>query len=304
MKMQSSDIEIHSIEDIYIGKRIDKVISEILDIPRNQIQQYIKEGLIRVCDKTPEKSYKLKKDDCLKITIPPPKELKITPEDAPIRIIYEDEWIVVVDKPAGIVVHPGAAEEKISVVSALLFRDIKLSNIGAPLRPGVVHRIDKDTSGIIVLAKNDKAHFHLANQFFVHSIDRRYIGITACNMKAASGKIEKAIARHRTNRKIFSVSENGKPAITHYKVLKKLENMDVVMFKLETGRTHQIRVHMKAIGCPLLGDAVYGKRSRLIDRQALHAFMLKFKHPFDERIMSFYSKLPEDMKKVIGGGKS
>ncbi len=297
-----SEITIDKIDGAYLNKRIDKVISEILEIPRNQIQNYIKEGLITVCGKTISKSYKIKENDIIKIVIPPPKELNLKSSDAPIKILYEDNDVVVLDKPYGLVVHPGAGHEEKSVVAALFFRGIQLSNIGSPLRPGVVHRIDKDTSGVIVVAKNDRAHFELAKQFFEHSIDRVYIGITACHLKETDGKIEQPIGRHTKNRKLFTTTKNGKNAITQYKVLKKLENYDVVMFKLFTGRTHQIRVHMKAIGCPLLGDRVYGKQTNIIERQALHAFKLCFSHPSTGERLCFYSKLPEDMKKIITGG--
>jgi len=297
-----SEITIDKLDEAYLNKRIDKVISEILDIPRNQIQNYIKDGLIKVCDRTISKSYRIKKDDVIKILIPPPKDLDLKPKDAPIKILYEDNDIVVLDKPSGLVVHPGAGDEDKSVVAALLFRGVQLSNIGAPLRPGVVHRIDKDTSGVIVLAKNDKAHFKLAKQFFEHSIDRVYLGIVSCHLKKTQGRIDQPIGRHTKNRKLFTITKNGKNALTQFKVLKKLENYDVVMFKLFTGRTHQIRVHMKSIGCPLLGDMVYGKRTELIQRQALHAFKLCFSHPSTGKRLCFYSKLPDDMKKIITGG--
>jgi len=297
-----NEIFIDRIDPDYSGKRIDKLLSDILEIPRNQIQNYIKDGLITVCDKRVEKSYRIKGSECIKIIIPPQKKIEVESRDADIKIIFEDDDIVVVNKPAGLVVHPGAACEDTSVVSALLYRGVKLSNIGAPQRPGVVHRIDKDTSGVIVLAKNDKAHFELAKQFFNHTIDRRYIGITSCHLKSVKGLVEKPIGRHPKNRKAFAIVNNGKSAKTHYKVIKKLANYDVVMFKLFTGRTHQIRVHMKHLGCPLLGDAIYGRASKDIERQALHAFKLAFVHPRTCQRMVFYSKLPEDMLKIVLGG--
>ncbi len=286
----------------YVNERIDKILAEILEISRNQIQRYIEEGFITVCGKRVNKSYKIKKHDCINIIIPPPKDVIIVPRDAPIRIVYEDGDVVVVDKPAGVVVHPGAAWEESSVVSALIYRGIKLSNVGAPLRPGVVHRIDKDTSGIIVLAKTDAAHFNLARQFFEHTIERVYLGISSKHLETSEGFVDWEIGRHPKNRKLFSVVKKGKPAKTYYKVIKKLANHDIVMFKLFTGRTHQIRVHMKAIGCPLLGDVVYGKKTELIRRQALHAYKLGFIHPVTKQKMVFYSKLPDDMLRIIVGG--
>ena len=297
-----NEIFIDKVESNYIGHRVDKLLSEILEIPRNRIQNYIKEGLITICDKETEKSYRIKGFECIKIIIPPPKELAVTPRDADIKIVFEDDDIVVVDKPAGLVVHPGAAHENVSVVSALLYRGVELSDIGAPMRPGVVHRIDKDTSGLLVLTKNDKAHFELAKQFFNHSIDRRYIGIVSCHLKDGMGLVEKPIGRNLKNRKVFAIVRNGKSAKTYYKVIKKLANYDVVMFKLFTGRTHQIRVHMKYLGCALLGDNVYGQASKYTKRQALHAFKLGFRHPMTDLEMVFYSKLPKDMLKIVLGG--
>ncbi len=299
----SSRIDL-TIDDMeYVGLRMDTVLSDMLDMPRNRIQNLIKEDFVKINNSSVKKNYRLKFGDAVLITIPKVDEDIIEKNDANIRIVYEDDDIVVVDKPASLVVHPGAAKEKVSVVSALRYRGIKLSSVGAPLRAGVVHRIDKDTSGIIVLAKNDKAHFLLAKQFFSHTIDRRYIGIVYGNMRRKEGEIDKAIARHRIRRKEFCVSEKGKNAKTRYKVIKRLNGMDVVMFKLFTGRTHQIRVHMKYLNHPLLGDRLYyKKRETRIERQALHAFYLKFKHPTSGSDVAFYSKLPDDMMNVIKNG--
>ncbi len=292
------------IEDIeYCDLRVDSVLSDMLEIPRNRIQNYIQNGYITIYNDKKKKIRRLKINGVIFIDIPKEPELTVLPENADINIVYEDESIVVVDKPANLVVHPGAAKETQSVVSALLFRGVKLSGIGAPLRPGVVHRIDKDTSGVIVLAKTDRAHFVLAKQFFSHTIDRKYIGLVLGHLKKQKGIVDAPIARHPTKRKEFCVKENGKSSKTAYKVIKRLKDIDVVLFKLFSGRTHQIRVHMKYLNHPLVGDGVYGtKKTKTIKRQALHAFFLSFTHPETLKRISFYSKLPEDILMLIKNG--
>ncbi len=286
----------------YVDKRIDIVLSSILDIPRNRIQNYIKSGYITVNSKEIKKNYKLELNDKVSLAIPEEQEMSIEPKKADIKIVYEDDDLVVVDKPSGLVVHPGAAKEDTTVLSALMYLGVKLSIVGAPLRGGVVHRIDKNTSGILVLAKSDKAHFLLAKQFFSHTIDRKYIGIVCGHLREKVGVVDAPIARHPIKRKEFCVRNGGKNAKTEYKVLKSLNGMDVVMFKLFTGRTHQIRVHMKHLNHPLVGDEVYGKKSNIIKRHALHAFFLKFIHPSTGKEMSFFSRLPNDMLKIIKSG--
>lgn len=281
-------------------KRIDSYLAEVLEISRNQIQKWIEKGKVSVNGFVVSKNYKLKGEE--KITLEPIEfekpNLKVS--DCDIKILYEDDFLVVVDKPAGVVVHPGAANEECSVVGALLYRGVRLSDIGNPERPGVVHRIDKDTSGVIVLAKDNNAHFNLANQFAAHICKRYYIGVCEGNIKNYSGTIETQIGRHLKNRKIFSVTQ-GKHAVTHYKVIMRLKDMDVVRFELETGRTHQIRVHMQYLNHPLIGDNIYSKtKSKLITRQALHAFYLGFYHPITNKFLKFYSKLPHDILELIG----
>ncbi len=303
MNNTSNEIEFVIDNIIYVGLRIDTALNNMLDISRNRVQHYIESGFVKVNSSVVKKNYKLKLRDCISVLVPASKDNIIEKNDANIAIIYEDDYIVVVNKPDCLVVHPGAAKEKVSVISALKYRNVKLSNVGAPLRGGVVHRIDKETSGIIVLAKTDKAHFILAKQFFSHTIDRRYIGIVHGNMREKEGIVDKAIARHKIRRKEFCVSDKGKNAKTGYKVIKRLSNMDVVLFKLFTGRTHQIRVHMKYLQHPLVGDKIYGKkRDDIINRHALHAFYLGFIHPISNNFMSFYSKLPDDMVKIIRNG--
>ncbi len=290
-------------DDYYIDKRIDQVLSDILEMPRNQIQHHISGGFITVNDKKVKKNYRLKAGDKVRIEIPPPKENRIEPVDADIEVIYLDDEIVVVDKPPDLVVHPGAAREERSVLSALKYRGITLSTVGEPLRGGVVHRIDKNTSGVIVLARTARSHFVLAKQFFSHTIDRKYIGIVEGHLRNREGVVEMPIGRHPVKRKEFTVTNRGKEAKTYYRVIRKLENGDLVMFKLFTGRTHQIRVHMRYLNHPLIGDPVYSsKKHPFMTRQALHAFYLGFVHPSTGELMCFYSKLPDDMRRLIRSG--
>ena len=298
----NENIIIDQIDDQHIGLRIDSVLADILNIPRNRIQHLLKDKLVRINGDYVAKNYKIKAGDCAEITVPEKKAVEVSVADAPINVIYEDDHIVVVDKPNNLVVHPGAGKESESVVGALLYRGVELSNIGALMRPGVVHRIDKNTSGLIVLAKNDEAHFLLAKQFFNHTIKRKYIGIVTGHLKEQAGKVDAPIGRNRKNRKIFAIDKNGKDAVTHFKVIKRLNGMDLVKFELETGRTHQIRVHMSHIHHALVGDSTYGGRKDNMKRQALHAFYLGFIHPATKKYISFYSPLPEDIKRLIKQG--
>jgi len=285
------------------GRRIDSALTEMLEISRNQIQRFILEGFIKVNGLPVKKNYRLRPDDTIDVEFPPPSEVAIEAVDAPIEIVYMDEDVVVVDKPAGLVVHPGAGRERTSVLSALKFRGITLSEIGAPLRGGVVHRIDKDTSGLIVLARNAHAHFILAKQFFSHTIERKYLGVVHGHLEKKEGVVDAAIGRHPVRRKEFCVRENAKEARTAYRVLRRLADYDVVEFRLYTGRTHQIRVHMRHLGHPLVGDVLYAKgRKDPIDRQALHAFLLGFIHPATGKNVRFYSSLPDDIRRLIRNG--
>jgi len=298
----NENITIDQIDEKHVGLRIDTVLTDILNIPRNRIQHWIKDKFVKVNGNCVSKNYKIKAGDYAEIAVPEKKAVKVNISDAPINIIYEDDYIIIVDKPSNLVVHPGAGAELKSVVGALLYRGIELSDIGAPMRCGVVHRIDKNTSGLIVLAKNDEAHFLLAKQFFNHTIDRKYVGIVTGHLREHSGVVDVPIRRNRKNRKIFSADENGKHAVTHFKVIKRLNGMDLVKFELETGRTHQIRVHMSYIHHALAGDEAYGGIRDHMKRQALHAFCLGFIHPGTKKYISFYSPLPEDIKKLIKQG--
>ena len=265
------------------GKRLDLYISQNSDYSRNSVQILLDNGDITVNNKSVTKSYKIKDGDCVQITVHPPKDAQITPENIPLDIYYEDSDLLVVYKPKGMVVHPANGNESGTLVNALMFHcKDSLSGINGEIRPGIVHRIDKDTSGLLVVAKNDTAHEHLARQFKEHSITRVYNAIVYGNVKNDEGDIDAPIGRHKTDRKKFCITPvNSKNAFTHYKVLERLNGYTLIEARLKTGRTHQIRVHMQSIGHPLAGDPVYGPKSVIkeLDGQALHAGVIGFIHP-------------------------
>ena len=274
-----------------IGQRLDSYISKNTDFSRNSVQILLDNNSISVNDKPVTKSYKVKIGDEVKIIVQPPKETAIIPQDIPLDIYYEDDDLLVVNKPKGMVVHPANGNEDGTLVNALMFHcKDSLSGINGEIRPGIVHRIDKDTSGLLVVAKNDFTHEHLAEQFKVHSINRIYNAIVYGNVKEDEGDIDAPIGRHKTDRKKFCVTnQNSKNAFTHYKVLERLKGYTLIEAKLKTGRTHQIRVHMRSIGHPLAGDPVYGPKNIIkeLDGQALHAGVIGFIHPVKNEYMEF-----------------
>ncbi|MFA5527868.1 MAG: RluA family pseudouridine synthase [Peptostreptococcales bacterium] len=289
--------------EISIGKdeqntRLDAILSAGLeDLSRNVIQKLIGEGFVMVNgDVEKSKKYKVKEKDCITIYIKEPERRALLPEDIPVSILYEDESIAVLNKPRGMVVHPAAGNFTHTLVNALLFKYKSLSTINGETRPGIVHRIDKDTSGILVIAKNDEAHQNLAEQFKEHTVYRIYHGIIYGNIKADSGVIDKPVGRNPSNRLKMAVTyEHSRNAVTHYQVLERYGDFTYIKFKLETGRTHQIRVHMAHEKHPLLGDRVYGpqKSKYNIEGQVLHAKSLGFKHPSTGEYVEFESELPE-----------
>jgi len=254
---------------------------------------------------------KVKGDEALTVAVPEPTAAHNEPQDIPLTIVFEDEHLMVVDKPAGLVVHPAAGNLDGTLVNALLHHCAgQLSGIGGVARPGIVHRIDKDTSGLLVVAKTDVAHEGLAKQFAAHSIDRRYLAIVSGVPKAGEGTVDAPLARSSTNRKKIAIVENdrGKRAVTHWKRLEVLRDAALVECRLETGRTHQVRVHMASIGHPLLGDPVYGRSGKAhgkvlkelgFERQALHAAQLGFIHPVTKHRLSFSSPMPPDMQELM-----
>ena len=306
----------------YHGYRIDKFLqSQINKLSRTRLQALIRDGQVKLNNITINNpSKKIKENDQIKINFPPPKETLIKPNKIPLDILYDDDDIIVINKFPGVVVHPGAGNYENTIVNGLLYRyQNNLSSIGGKLRPGIVHRIDKDTSGAIVVAKNDNAHISLSKQFSNHSIKRVYETLVWGSLKPQNGKISEKISRSVKNRQLMAVrKEKGKIAITNYKTLKVFQNLNLpkislVECQLETGRTHQIRVHMNFKGNPILGDKSYGKtkkKFRKIDlclekkinnfnRQALHAKSLGFVHPKTKREIFFEAKRPKDFDSLI-----
>ncbi len=277
--------------------RIDKYLAQKLpDQSRSYIQKLIKDEQVTVHNQKIKSNYKVQSGDQLRVELPKLQEPDILPEDIPLDILYEDEDVLVINKPKGMVVHPSAGHYSQTVVNAVLFHcKGQLSGINGVLRPGIVHRIDMDTTGAIVICKNDKAHQILAEQLKEHSITRKYRALVCGNMKEDTGTIVGAIGRHPINRKKMAINEkNGKPAVTHYKVLERFGNYTYIECQLETGRTHQIRVHMASKGHPLLGDTLYGptKCPFKLQGQCLHAMVLGFMHPSTGEYMEFEAPLP------------
>ncbi len=286
------------------GARIDKWLSEnIDDLSRSSVQRLLKENNILINSQPINKNYKLRTDDIIDINIPEPEVLDVIPQNIPVDIVYEDDDLLVVNKPKGMVVHPAAGNPDGTLVNALLFHcKGRLSSINGVIRPGIVHRIDKYTSGLLIVAKTDKAHTHLAQQIKDHSFTREYIGIVCgrMNISDEQSKIDAPIGRHKLNRKKMAVTDsNSKNAITYYKVLETFDKYSLLKFTLETGRTHQIRVHMAYIGHPILGDDVYGKAFKGIEGQCLHAKKIGFIHPSTGEYMEFDSELPEYFENIL-----
>ncbi|TNJ66361.1 RluA family pseudouridine synthase [Paenibacillus hemerocallicola] len=285
------------------GERIDKYVTESVedDISRSQIQLWIKNGDVTVNGNVVKPNYKLAADDKVALAIPDPVEVNIAPEAIPLDIVYEDSDVIVVNKPRGMVVHPAPGHYSGTLVNALLHHCKDLSGINGTLRPGIVHRIDKDTSGLLMAAKNDKAHLSLAAQLKAHTVMRKYIAVVHDIVAHDQGTIDAPIGRDLSDRKKYRVTDkNSKHAITHFLVLDRLADYTVMQLKLETGRTHQIRVHMKYIDHPLVGDPMYGRsKGNPIDGQALHAGVLGFVHPTSGAYMEFESALPDDMNHLL-----
>ena len=283
--------------------RIDKYLSLASpELTRNRIQGLISDGNITVNGKTVKANYKVRENDRIEILIPNAVPADILAEDIPLDIVYEDDDILIVNKPKGMVVHPAPGHYTGTLVNALMHHcKDNLSGINGELRPGIVHRIDMDTTGLLIVCKNDKAHNFIAEQLKVHSITRKYYAIVYNAFKGAEGTIEGNIGRHPNDRKKMTITPNGKPAITHYKVLKNLGKYALVECMLETGRTHQIRVHMSSLNHPLLGDEVYGPLNCpfRLQGQVLHAKTIGFIHPTTNEYIEFDSELPDYFCKLI-----
>ena len=286
------------------GERLDAFLARSAEgLTRSAAQRLIEEGCVLRCGKPGKKNDKLNIGDEISVEIPEPKETDIAPKDIPLEIVYEDDDVLVINKPKGLVVHPAAGHQEDTLVNGLLFaRADSLSGINGELRPGIVHRIDKDTSGLLAVAKNDLSHVVLASQLKDHSMARTYECIVCGNLKEDSGTVDAPIGRHPSDRKKMCVTErNSKNAVTHWEVIDRYRGYTHVRCRLETGRTHQIRVHMAHIGHPILGDMVYGRKKPELgqDSQVLHAGILCFTHPRDGRPVMVMADLPPYFKEVL-----
>lgn len=297
------------------SERLDLfVASSIADLSRATVHRLIDSGDIRVNGATVKPSLKVKGGDHISVHVPAPEASEALPEEIPLEILHEDRDVIVVNKPAGMVVHPGAGNPHGTLVNALLGHCTDLSGIGGQLRPGIVHRIDKDTSGVLIAAKNDHAHLSLADQFKAHTIKRIYLALVFGSPRTDTGHIESTIGRHPVDRKkMSSKARHGRHAVTHWKVLSRYDGVTLLRLRLETGRTHQIRVHLSEAGHPLVGDIVYGTEGRLgairntqvrallkkLGRHALHAKTLGFIHPTTGQYLEFDTELPDDMSQIL-----
>ncbi len=303
MKKLNEDDELLFIEKEDEGKRIDAFISEATELSRANVQRLLSSGDIFVNGKTVNKSYKTSNGDEISLHIPEPEITDILPENIPLDILYEDNELIVINKPQGMVVHPAPGHISGTVVNALMYHcKDGLSGINGELRPGIVHRIDKDTSGVIVAAKTDRAHISLSEQLAAHSMTRLYNAIVYNGFSEPEGTVSTLIGRAKNDRKKMAVLlHGGREAVTHYRVLEALGKYTLVELKLETGRTHQIRVHMAHIGHPLVGDTVYGsgRQTFSLNGQCLHARVLGFIHPVSGEYMEFSSPLPDYFETLL-----
>ena len=286
------------------GARIDKYLAEVLpDLTRSYLQKVMKQEQVLIAGQPVKANYRLKVEDVVEITIPDAVEPDIKPENIPLDILYEDDYVLVVNKPKGMVVHPAAGHTSGTLVNAVMYHcKENLSGINGVLRPGIVHRIDMDTTGSLIICKNDMAHNHIAEQLKVHSITRKYRAIVHGVIKEDAGRVDAPIGRHPVDRKKMAINEkNGKSAVTNYKVLERFRDYTYVECQLETGRTHQIRVHMASLHHPLLGDAVYGpaKCPYKLQGQTLHAATIGFEHPATAEYLELTAPLPEYFEELL-----
>jgi 23S rRNA pseudouridine1911/1915/1917 synthase len=283
------------------GERLDKyVCQQHPELSRSHVQKLIAEGYITVNDQKGKPGLRLSKGDRLKLVIPPAPPSRLVPEAMPLNILYEDADLLVVDKPAGLTVHPAPGHPSHTLVNAILSHFPHLADIGDSLRPGVVHRLDKDTSGVMLVAKNSAAQADLAQQFKSHSVTKAYLVLVKGKLTPENGVIEAAIGRDPRNRKRMAVVAGGREARTEYRVIKYIGDYTLLEVRTETGRTHQIRVHLAAIGYPVVGDKVYGVKSPVLSRQFMHACRLGFKLPSSGEYVEFKSELPPDLTQALG----
>ncbi|MBS5114435.1 MAG: RluA family pseudouridine synthase [Erysipelotrichaceae bacterium] len=290
------------VTDDFINTRLDKYLASVLvDLSRTRLQQFINEGYVLVNGKQEKSSYKLQKEDLIEIELPEDKEMEIEPEDIPLDIVYEDSDVIVVNKPTGMIVHPSVGINSGTLVNALLYHCKDLSGINGVIRPGIVHRIDKETSGLLMVAKNDNAHRDLSKQLREHSVERKYLAIVHGVINHDYGKINAPIGRDPKDRQKMTVTDvNAKEACTNFRVIDRFKDATLVECRLETGRTHQIRVHMQFIGHPVYGDPKYGRRKDDFSfGQYLHAKTLGFVHPVTGEMLSFDSTLPKEFEELL-----
>ncbi len=282
------------------GERVDAVLAENSVLSRTRIQKIIKEGLLEINNKVCTKpSTILTSGDRVELRIPEAQPYYVKPENIPLDIIHEDGDILIINKPAGLVVHPGAGNPDGTVVNAVLYHCPDLSGIGGELRPGIVHRLDKDTSGLMVIAKNDFSHISLSAQFASRAVKRHYLALAEGHFSVMQGEVRAGIARDDRNKLRMTVSNHGRDALTYYSVIKEYQNLSLLDAQLHTGRTHQIRVHLAYLKHPVMGDQLYGSRIPYPEGQFLHAWKLGFYHPRTQRWMSFYKSLPKNKKDYL-----
>lgn len=290
------------IEEAEAGLRVDVYLSgKFPGISRSQVQRLIEDDRLLVNARRVKSSHKLKAGDEVEFELPPAVELKVEAENIPLEIIYQDEYLAVINKPVGLVVHPAPGNEHGTLVNALLYHLTDLSSVNGVIRPGIVHRIDKDTSGLLVIAKNDEAHQALSKQLADHSMTREYVALCEGLVKTDQGTIDSPIGRDPRNRLRMGIVPNGRRAVTHYTVQQRYQDMTLVRLRLETGRTHQIRVHMASIHHPVAADPVYGFKKQRVKYQGqmLHARLLGFLHPRDGQPMEFSVPVPEEFRLVL-----
>jgi 23S rRNA pseudouridine1911/1915/1917 synthase len=296
----------HRVPAELAGQRLDAALAKLEpSLSRAQVRRLIEDGRVTVSGAVVKPAHRLRPGEEIAGSVPAPEPARVTAEELPLQILFQDPDVVVIDKPAGLVVHPAPGHSGGTLVNALLHHCRDLSGVGGELRPGIVHRLDKDTSGVLVVAKNDAAHRALAAQFKVHSVLREYLVLVRGAPRTASGTIEAAIGRHPTDRKRMSTkTRRGRPAVTHYRVEERLRGASLLRVRLGTGRTHQVRVHLSSIGLAILGDPVYGgARAEGLElglrRQALHAALLGFAHPRSGEELRFESPLPPDLAQAL-----
>jgi 23S rRNA pseudouridine1911/1915/1917 synthase len=296
----------HRVSPELAGQRLDAALAKLEPtLSRAQLRRLIEQGAVTVSGEVVKPAHRLRAGERIAGAVPDAQPTALEPEALPLAILYQDADVVVIDKPAGLVVHPAPGHGGGTLVNALLHHCRDLSGVGGELRPGIVHRLDKDTSGVLVAAKNDAAHRSLAAQFKAHSVLREYLALVRGAPRAASGTVEAPIGRHPIDRKRMSTrTRRGRAAVTHYRVEERLRGASLLRVRLETGRTHQVRVHLASIGLPVLGDPVYGGAHALgaglgLARQALHAAVLGFTHPTSGAALRFESPLPPDLSRAL-----